>query len=196
MLFALQNGSYGSRLFSPEYTEPQNARMAEATFSLCHSRNHLLRHSVDRYERLHHAYQDINSEITKRMNSKDFPDTILPLHRHSLQSLQEAFRTRWASLISDLGYMDQINRSYIEAMYACSTNALSQELEEASRLRLYPIVVHPLVRQVAQSQDPSTPTRGLKRSRSSSADSVRSDQSIQGAALDAAEAEAAAAAIP
>ena len=165
--------------------------MVEATFSLCHNRNHLLRNSIDRYERIHDAYQDINSEISKRMNSNDFPDTILPIHRNILRSLQDAIRVRWGSLISDLGTLEQINRSFIDSIYACSTNALSQELEEASRLRLYPIVVHPLVRQVAQSQDPSTPIHSPKRSRSSSADSAGSDGSIS-CAREAAEAGAAA----
>ena len=118
MLFALQNGSYGSKLFSSDYTPQENMRIVEAGFALNNKRHHLLRSSVDRYERIHNAYQDIMGEISKRMNSKDFPDTILPIHL--------------------------------------------------------------LVRQVAQSQDPSTPTRSLKRSRSSSVDSVGSNESVSG----------------
>ena len=175
MLFALQNGSYGSRLFSSDYTPQENMRMV---FSLANKRYHLLCSSVDRYERMNHTYQDIMREISKRMNSKDFPDTILPLH--SLQSLQDAIRLQWGSLISAFNAMEQINSSYIDSFYACSssTNALSQELEVALRLRLYLIVVYLLVRQVAQSHDPSTPIHSPKKYRSSSADSVGSDESI------------------
>ena len=96
-----------------------------------------------------------------------------------MRSLQEAMRVRWGSLVSDLCTMEQINSGFIDSMYACSTNALSEQLEIASRLRLYPIVVHPLVRQDAmtlQGQGASTPPRSLKRSRSSSPDSAGSVQ--------------------
>ena len=86
-----------------------------------------------------------------------FPDTILPIHRDSLRSLRDAIRVRFGSLISDLGDMEQINRSYIDSIYACSTNALSQELEEVSRLRLYPIVVQPLVEARSPSRSKPRP---------------------------------------
>ena len=111
MICALQNGSYGSRLISTDYTDEENARMG--------------------------------------------------------------------SLVSDLGTMEQYNCNYIDSMCACSTNVLSQEIQTASLLRLYPIVVHDLVRQESMTlrgQDASTPTRRFKRSRSSSADSIGSDQ--------------------
>ena len=183
MICALQNGSYGSRLISTDYTDEENARMVDATMSLSGTRNNLYRCSVDRYERIHHTYLDIMSEISNRMDSdaKDFPETSRPIYQDSMRSLQEAMRVRWGSLVSDLCTMEQINSGFIDSMYACSTNALSEQLETASRLRLYPIVVHPLVRQDAmtlQGQGASTPPRSLKTQglRSSSADSAGSDQ--------------------
>ena len=179
MICALQNGSYGSRLISTDYTDEENARMVDATMSLSSTRNNLYRCSVDRYERIHHTYLDIMSEISKRMDAKDFPETSRPIYQDSMRSLQEAMRVRWGSLVSDLCTMEQINSGFIDSMYACSTNALSEQLEIASRLRLYPIVVHPLVRQDAmtlQGQGASTPPRSLKRSRSSSPDSAGSVQ--------------------
>jgi hypothetical protein len=45
--------------------------MVEASFFLISTKNRLLRNSVKRYKRIHDAYLDIMSEITKRMDTRD-----------------------------------------------------------------------------------------------------------------------------
>jgi len=168
---SFQNGVYGSRLVSTDYTYQENNAMVEASFSLISTKYRLMRNSVERYERIHATYVNFNAEISKRMYTRDFPEEHVPAFRGNLSHLQDAFRVRWAALESDLCAMEEVNRDEISSMYACSTNALSKLLEAGSRLRQNPIVVHTLVRQDAMSlpdQGASTRTCGFKRSRSSS----------------------------
>jgi len=68
---SVQNGVYGSRLVSTDYTYRENNAMVEASFSLISTKYRLMRCSVDRHKRIHDAYLDIMSEISKYMDSKD-----------------------------------------------------------------------------------------------------------------------------
>ena len=53
---SFQNGVYGSRLVSTDYTFQENNAMVEASFSLISTKNRLMRNSVERYERIHATY--------------------------------------------------------------------------------------------------------------------------------------------
>ena len=145
-----QNGAYGSRLLSSDNTNEENVRMASVSMSLIGDKHQLLRLSTDRHEIMGYTYVEMMNDITRTMNAQGVPDTFQTEYKENLRDLQDACRVRWATMLSDLGTLEQYNRQAVDAMYACSTNALSDQLDQARNLRLHP-TVHPLVRQDATS---------------------------------------------
>ena len=145
-----QNGAYGSRLLSSDNTNEENVRMASVSMSLISDKHQLLRLSTDRHEIMGYTYVEMMNDITRTMSAQGVPDTFQTEYKENLRDLQDACRVRWATMLSDLGTLEQYNRQAVDAMYACSTNALSDQLDQARNLRPHP-TVHPLVRQDATS---------------------------------------------
>ena len=124
-----QNGAYGSRLLSSDNTNEENVRMASVSMSLIGDKHQLLRLSTDRHETMGYTYVEMMNDITRTMNAQGVPDTFQTEYKENLRDLQDACRVRWATMLSDLGTLEQYLRR---------------------NLRLYP-TVYPLVHQDATS---------------------------------------------
>ena len=97
--------------------------------SLIGDKHQLLRLSTDRHETMGYTYVEMMNDITRTMNAQGVPDTFQTEYKENLRDLQDACRVRWATMLSDLGTLEQYLRR---------------------NLRLYP-TVYPLVRQDATS---------------------------------------------
>ena len=136
--------------------------MLGVSLSLNDHRHCLLRQSVQRYELVNYARAEVNHEFSKCITSVPNSNYCLA-HKQHLLALQEAVNTRFGHCLHALGTIEQKHRQAVDAMFACATNALSDELEEAQKELLAQRAIQPLVRQDASST-------GFKRARSSSTD--------------------------
>jgi hypothetical protein len=184
--FPLQNGAYGCKLFSSDYTPQEAVRMTDASMRLNTGRNDLMRLSVLRYNATQSAFQDIMSEFTKCIDVQGVPHDFRAEYQENLRDLRQAFQTKWGAMISDLGVLEQNHRSEVDSMYSVATYALADELAAThSQIRIQTPCTsgHLLVRQHASST-------GFKRPRSSLQSAGSESETSSGDESELAEAEA------
>lgn len=109
--------------------------MVGVSMSLNDIKHLLLRQSLQRYDILRNAHSEMMHEISKVVNNTKHLERLNEIYRseykEDLLDFQVAVNARFAARLHELGTIEQSHRQEVDAMYACATNALADELSHA-----------------------------------------------------------------
>ena len=119
--FPLQNGAYGCKLFSSDYTPQEAVRMTDASMRLNTGRNDLMRLSVLRYNAMQSAFHDIMREFPKCIDIQGVPHDFRAEYQENVRDLRQAFQRKWKENISNLSEL----KTSFSKMYPYSRLAMN-----------------------------------------------------------------------